>query len=463
MENRTNKKSFKWCLVEALITPPKCAELIERDKPLQINLVKIFSFLLNKFLLLLNKSEGLHIFINPDVDEVHYIFRKFTENEFPSSSMEYTQVKNMEISKWFENTGSMEVANGKIQPKIKKINGTALKPLLEKLELDISVNDAKKKAFLLPFKSGKINLGVFVIWGERNANKKYKPLEATVLGWISSWYKSLQGLFEREFRADGRTYLPSYYSVGWKRVAVLFADIRNFTPLTEILRNRPSYSGNSSETLGDILNEFCSEMARIIQDKNRGRIDKFLGDGLMAIFGEYDDHPSKLVCNAVYTATEMIKKFKELKDKWQKMAFDEKYSLEFNETVEIDLGIGIDFGKVSFDYRGEDTHREYTPVGDHVNFASRLQDMAAKEDEETGAKRPHIIISRTTFRCSKPWLKYYKKVKLRVKGKSHQYDCYGIEPEDFDIPLYFTSSKHNDWETAWENDEDGPPRIPENS
>lgn len=467
MKKREKEQKSNWFDYEAYFTPLFCAELIERNDPLQKNLLKVFSHLLQEFLLLINKREGVQLFFNQYKDEVHYTFQEFGDEE-PDK---YFQKKDGNLKTSFEELGLKDLKNYKNQLKIPKINGNLLKSFLEKIGVKTSVDIENEEALILPFNFRELNLGIFVIWGERNPKKKHKPSEDIILGWISSWYHYLSKYFKREFRMDERTYIPSYYTVGWKPVAVLFADIRNFTPLTEILRNRYYHdedktdikggnipvknsknglqkgSTNKSIILRTIINDFCSKMSEIIQNENLGRIDKFIGDEIMVIFGEQDETPSKIVCNAIYIAIKMVNEFKNLKNKWQEMAFGKEYEFEFNETVEIDMGIGIDFGKVFFEYLGDKAHREYTAVGDHVNFASRLQGMAAREDEETGEKRPNIIISRTAFKCSKPWLrkKDHEKLKLRLKGKSYQYDCYGIEPENFNDLHYSTSQRNNDW------------------
>jgi class 3 adenylate cyclase len=455
MDNKESKKKSMWFLYEASITPMRCAELIERNKPVQENFFEIFSLILKKYLLLLNRREGVHFFFNVDSDEIHFIFHKYGPEiyKFESSEKRYKCKKEKDIRKFFEQLG-FTGQRKKDQPQIKQIGVKTLKSFFGKIDLGITIAE-DEKVMVIPFNWGEIDLGAFIIWGERNAKKKFRASGEDIQPWVSSWYRFLSELFVREYKVDKQTYLPSYFTSDWKKVAVLFADIRNFTPLTEILRNRLSQSSDTAGILGKIMREFCKEMCDIIHNNINCRIDKFMGDGIMVVCGEYENDHSKIVCEAIYVATEMVKKFEKLKIDWQEMAFGEGYNTEFNESVEIDLGIGIDFGSVFFDFLGDEVHREYSAVGDHVNFASRLQGMAAREDEKIHKKMPHIIISSTAFRCCKPWLKKIKELKLDIKGKSYQYKCFGIEPEDFDVPLYSNSQALGDWELAWkDNDSD---------
>lgn len=443
-----------WTTYEASLTPYGCARLIERNEPLITNLVKLFSYLLEKLFLLCNRKYGIHLFMNRELDEIHYIYRKAGESVVPSF---YHARKNTKLREWFVGRKYLGLKDASDPPQVLNINEGDLEFLLRNIGFKEITNCACGS--ILPFDHGEMNLGKFIIWGERNLTRKNVP-EHALLGWIVAWYSFLCKFLSREYRVNTATYLPSYYAVGWKHAAILFADIRNFTTMTEMLRNAYPYRKAKKydpEPLRQIVNEYCAEMAKIIQEGNRGRIDKFLGDGIVAIFGEYDNHPSKIVCRALYVSSQMTKTFRKLKSRWQKMAFGSGYELEFNETVEIDLGIGIDFGTVLFDYLGDYIHRDYSVVGDHVNFAQRLEGEAARENEVTNKRNPSILISRTAFRCCRPWLTNYSELHLAPKGKGYEYLVYGIEPQDFNEALFITSETNHDWESAWTTDKEGSP------
>ena len=134
-------------------------------------------------------------------------------------------------------------------------------------------------------------------------------------------------------------------------VSVLFADIRGFTSMSEKM---------TAEEVSMILNEYFSAIEPIITKYN-GVINKFIGDAVMAIFGdpiEDELHPMK----AVLCANEMLKCVRKLRYKWM----DEN-------KPDIEIGIGINTGEVFVGNIGSEKRLEYTVIGDTVNIASRIE------------------------------------------------------------------------------------------
>lgn len=141
--------------------------------------------------------------------------------------------------------------------------------------------------------------------------------------------------------------------LGGKRadISVLFADIRNFTAISDVLE---------PEEVSSILNEYFSEMIPIIF-KYKGTVNKFIGDALLVIFGapvKNSEHPQL----AVKCAVEMLEKSNELQEKWQKE----------NKQL-IDIGIGISSGVAFVGNIGSDERYEYSAIGNTVNTANRLE------------------------------------------------------------------------------------------
>lgn len=137
-------------------------------------------------------------------------------------------------------------------------------------------------------------------------------------------------------------------------VTILFADIRNFTPLAE--KGDPN-------TVIYILNRFFSAMTDIIFAYN-GTLDKFLGDGLMALFGapyQSINDPHNAVTAAIAMQRRMIALNQEL----------QRYNLE-----PIEIGIGITCGEVTVGYIGSEMRMDYTAIGNAVNIAARLMSQA---------------------------------------------------------------------------------------
>jgi class 3 adenylate cyclase len=120
------------------------------------------------------------------------------------------------------------------------------------------------------------------------------------------------------------------------------------------------------EELVDALNEYLTVMTDIVF-RHGGTLDKYLGDGLLAFFGdpiEFSDHAER----AVATALEMHWRVGELRERWM---------LRYEE--DLSIGIGISTGYVTVGNIGSDTRSEYTVIGNHVNLASRLANSAAPD------------------------------------------------------------------------------------
>lgn len=138
-------------------------------------------------------------------------------------------------------------------------------------------------------------------------------------------------------------------------ITVLFADIRGFTALSE--REKP-------EKVVGLLNRYFSVMTEIIFGLG-GTLDKYIGDGLMAIFGAPTASPEDAL-NAVKAAVTMQKRLAPLNEELR----TEGYS-------QISVGIGLHTGEATIGYIGSDRRSEYTAIGDTVNLASRLESNAA--------------------------------------------------------------------------------------
>ena len=137
-----------------------------------------------------------------------------------------------------------------------------------------------------------------------------------------------------------------------KQITVLIVDIRNFTAISAQLE---------PEVVLEFLNRFFTRMIEIIFE-HRGTLDKFLGDGCLAIFGaplEDPEHPR----NAVRVAQAML------------AASDDLGSGLREHGIELRIGIGLHTGEAIVSDIGSDQRTEYTAIGDTVNVASRLETL----------------------------------------------------------------------------------------
>ena len=180
-------------------------------------------------------------------------------------------------------------------------------------------------------------------------------------------------------------------------VTVLFSDIRGFTSMSENM---------SAQEVSQLLNEYFSEMEPIVTKYN-GIINKFIGDAVMAVFGEPiqdENHP----INAVKCGYDMLKRVEELDETWEK---------EGKPVIKI--GVGINTGEVFVGNIGSEKRMEYTVIGDTVNLASRLESY-------NKTYKTQILISSATYEKSKEFISVNKISDVEIRGKAERMDIYEV-------------------------------------
>lgn len=454
-------------------TPQGCIKRFSRNRSLLDNLGQVFAHLCQTLRVLCNYRQCLHLFVNralPEADVLwpsggNQAYRRLRYEQLHSSFSSLRQ-----ITKWDERArGSTDTPEClllsamdllKLSGLLEEAAESSQQGKTAKMEIAATVSKSDT-GILVPFDRADLNLGFFVLWGQRSiARAQAGPEDEALHKWSASTFKFLKEFLEREYPLlTKETYLPSFYATRWTKAAILFADIKNFAPLTQILRNVYGQPGQRDTTvLMDILNEHCREMAHVIQQEGRGRIDRFIGPGVMAIFGEHERNPTKAASCAAYVATKMVQRFETLRHEFLKTAFGVGYEIEYNESVDIQLAIGIDYGTVLFDYLGDDDHREYTVIGDHVTHAEQLQYQALGADK-SGCQYPPILVSPTVERCIRPFIKF-KECVLRETETSAVCTAYGISPENFDTVRFLECLQSDDWEGVWAEKGLTPPRQP---
>lgn len=166
---------------------------------------------------------------------------------------------------------------------------------------------------------------------------------------------------------------PDSFKLGGvnQTITVLFADIRGFTSLSETERKNP-------EKIVGLLNRYFTAMSEIIF-AHGGTLDKYIGDGLMALFGAPTATPEDAT-NALKTAVTMQKRLVTLNNELEAEGFSR-----------IQTGIGLHTGVATIGYIGSEQRSEYTAIGDTVNLAARL---------ESNALGGQILISEATAKAA---------------------------------------------------------------
>ena len=145
-------------------------------------------------------------------------------------------------------------------------------------------------------------------------------------------------------------------------VTVLFADIRNFTTISERL---------SAKEVVTMLNAYFERLTKVILEEG-GTVDKFIGDGIMAVFGSpavMPDHATR-GCRAALGIAKAVEDF----DDWFRSNFPNANLPPFK------IGIGLHSGEAIVGSIGSSLRSEFTTIGDVVNVASRVEGLTKEMD-----------------------------------------------------------------------------------
>ena len=178
-------------------------------------------------------------------------------------------------------------------------------------------------------------------------------------------------------------------------ITMLFSDVRGFTTMSEKLM---------PQVVVQILNEYFADMTPIVFE-HHGLLDKYMGDGLMALFGvPYES--ADAAANAVSAAVDMQRRMQSV-----------NRDLKAIGLSEIAIGIGINTGPVTVGYIGSEERTDYTAIGDAVNLAARLEKQAQGEQ---------IIISRSTYEALGGRFPVREAGDIMVKGKTFAVQIYEV-------------------------------------
>lgn len=323
---------------------------------------------------------------------------------------------------------------------------------LQNVMSSLNNSEGEKTYASIKYRMDGYYLGHLFLWGKsdkvydtRFINQNYDRIEL--------WGSTLLSILQTRYNIQQSVYLPSFARSENRNAFLLYADIREFAAVSEIAR----FTGRSS-----YINEFMSSLADqfvAIINKCGGRLENIRGDSFLAIFGEYDINPLRVCYSVIKAAKMMYEAFTKMIGK----VYDSEYERQFNEAIDIDLGISINYGNVYFAYLGKAPNVTYVAIGDHANFSARLGNEASIYDNEMipPRKRAPILISQTVFSILKTkinengleteaYQNFFKEftpnhgrgrtstvrfgsdpIRLKVKGKGHPCIAYELWPEKF--------------------------------
>jgi adenylate cyclase len=179
--------------------------------------------------------------------------------------------------------------------------------------------------------------------------------------------------------------------------AVLFCDIRGFTPMSE---------GLTPKEVVAFLNDYYAIMTEIVKQHN-GSVNQFVGDEIFASFGALESYPD-IEINSVFCAMKMMENLPRLNEKYQK-----------NLKREIQMGIGINFGEVIAGNLGSEDRIRYSLTGDTVNTGKRIESITKDHPNS-------ILISDSLYQKTKDMIEVKAWEPLFVKGKKEKIMVYEV-------------------------------------
>ncbi len=251
--------------------------------------------------------------------------------------------------------------------------------------------------------SGMVLVGTFIAWNSNLILPLASPMLLIVLIFMlhmtygffieSRGKRQLAKLFGHYIPpelVDEMSESPQEYSLEGenREMTVLFSDVRGFTSISE---------GMDPKQLTQLMNALLTPMTRVIH-KNRGTIDKYMGDAIMSFWGA-PLADSEHARHALYAAMEMMDELKTMQEEFEQRGWPE-----------VNIGIGLNTGNMNVGNMGSEFRMAYTVLGDAVNLGSRLEGL-------TKNYGVNIIVSETT-KAEIPEFVFRELDLVRVKGKN---------------------------------------------
>jgi adenylate cyclase len=183
------------------------------------------------------------------------------------------------------------------------------------------------------------------------------------------------------------------------KIAILFTDIKDFTPMS---------TGQLPYDIVHLLNRYFRTLGEIVFQHD-GFVDKYIGDGMMALFGLDDPDPTFACLDAVSAALAIQDKHVDLNNYLQR---------HFN--LKIETRIGIHYGEAVVGQMGHPLKQQFTAIGDSVNIASRVESSC----KGAGAK---VLISESVYDLVGSRIVKGVEVSTQLKGKEGDFHLYEVK------------------------------------
>ena len=183
-----------------------------------------------------------------------------------------------------------------------------------------------------------------------------------------------------------------------KKLTIFFSDLVNFTETTDKLQ---------SEDLTSLLNHYLTEMSKLALEFG-ATIDKYIGDSIMAFFGDPESRGVKedaLAC--VRMAIAMVKRMRELQAEWQELGAEKPFHLR----------VGINTGYCTVGNFGSEDRMDYTIIGSAVNLTARLQ---------SNSEIDGILMGHETYSLVKDAVAAEEQTPIKMKGFAEPIRCYKV-------------------------------------
>ena len=239
------------------------------------------------------------------------------------------------------------------------------------------------------------SISSIVVFGHASFNKYYRTYQEK-MQIKKQFQKYLSPDMVEELQKD-----PSKLKLGGERreMTFMFMDICGFTPISEAYKNR-----DDPEGLVELINKFLDVQTKIIIN-NRGTIDKYMGDCIMAFWNaplDCEDHADL----AVKSALEVLDATKKLNEELAPL-----------NLPPINVGIGISTGECIVGNMGSELRFDYSVIGDAVNLGARL------EGQTRNYAGVDLLLSERTYQLC-PDRAFSEVDKIKVKGKSEEVRIY---------------------------------------